>query len=315
ENFLNPLNLSVGASSFQWQVSNGYSSTSSTFGLKLPSSGSYTITLTAADGPTCTDTKVDTFYVEKPIANFVADSLFACSLPFTRDCLDSSSSNVVAWQWTLDDNLPVLPRISSSLQNPSRTGYSNLVTNDRLVVFTNNGCTDTLYKANHVRVRVPDAKASINNVAGCAPLKVEFFDISNSYDSITNIQWFVESNLVSTAPFDSFFFQTPGEYYLKLYITTQLGCIDSILTPISAGFRPIVSFLADTDSTCAFSGVQFFDKSFDSTKTDFWSWSFTDGSPPYTKGSFTHNFIDTGWVGLKLVVGIDGCFDTLETDS
>src|SRR5690606_1401441 len=111
------------------------------------------------------------------------------------------------------------------------------------------------------------------------------------------------------------FFQTPGQYKLKLYVTTKLGCIDSLETTIAAGFRPIVSFKSDTDSTCASAGVQFIDKSQDSTKTDSWSWSSTDGSAPYTTAGFNHLFIDTGWVGLQLIVGIDGCFDTLVQDS
>ncbi len=308
-------NLSVGASQFNWDFGNFVTSTKQNPKAFYATPGNYVISLTATSPPNCTDTKLDTVYVEAVNANFTVDSGFACSVPFTATYQDLSTGNIVKWDWLFDDQDPLTPPQKGGGQNPQRVFFSDVITNDKLVVTTAAGCKDSISIPNLVQVAQPQVSFSVDVVTGCAPLKVNFSNTTTSVDSISSFIWSFDSLGTSVLPSDSFTFQFPGTFNACLKATTSLGCIDSICIPIKAGDAPTIDFIQEKDSTCAGNAVQFTDKSTDSTKVDFWSWNFGDNTPPETSKGPRHRFNDVGWIPLEYVVGIGGCFDTVFVDS
>lgn len=308
-------NQSVGATSYQWSFGNGQSATQKNPFTFYNASGARVVTLIAQNGTQCSDTLTDTVYVEQVTANFGVDTNFSCATPFTVQYIDSSSSNVTSWKWVWGDNIPFNNNTIVFGQFPQRTIFSDLKTNDKLVVTTNNGCQDSISIPNLVEVATPKASLITDRIQGCAPLTVHFQDTSSSVDPIDSLIWQIDTFGISFSSQDSFTFQNPGTYRICLKVFTIRGCIDSTCTTILVGEAPQIGYFTPHDSVCAGQLSYFFDQSTDSTKIDSWQWDFSDSNPPSNAEDPRYQFADTGWMNLTYIVGIAGCKDTLQVDS
>lgn len=309
------INLSQGSSQYNWNFGNASTSNLQNPKVAYNAVGSYTITLQTSSPPNCVANASKTIYVEQAIADFTIDTTFGCSVPFSVNYINLSSSNVVNWFWRFDDFDPVFGAMNSTGSNPQRTVFNDMVSKDTLTVTTAAGCTATKAINSLFTVAQPKASFSLNKVSGCAPLNLKASNTSTSVDSILSYNWKFDTLGISAQLNDSFLFVNPGAYAVCLKITTSLGCVDSSCVPILAGEKPIINYTQDKDTTCAGSLVTFTDKSTDSTKINFWSWEFQDGTPPETSKGPKHSFKSLGWIGMRYIVGLSGCFDTLNLDS
>lgn len=308
-------NTSVGASQFLWSFGNNTTSTQQNPTVTYTQPGTFTIQLQASSPPNCVANFSKTVFVEEVFANFGVDTGFACSVPFNVQYIDSSSSNVVSWEWKFDDfDVLTNPQFAYT-KNPQRAIFTDMLSKDTLTVTTASGCKATKALSAYVRVDVPDAAFNINQLSGCAPLDILVENNSASFDSIVSYEYKFGTLATSNSPIDSFVFTSPGTYDVCLKITTQRGCVDSTCVAVNVGEKPSVNFWQEKDSVCAGGMVQFNDLSTDSNKITERRWQFSDATPTKTSKKFQHIFEDIGWIGLQLVVSIDGCKDTLEQDS
>jgi len=308
-------NQSAGASLSNWNFGNSTSSTKQNPKVAYNNPGNYTITLQTSSPPNCNAQATKTVYVEQVTANFAVDTNFLCAVPDTVNYIDLSSNNVVSWLWRFDDFDPVFGATSALGKSPSRIVFFDLTNKDTLIVTSAAGCKATKALNSLFTVSQPISNFSLNKVSGCAPLNLKATNTSSSQDSIINYSWNFDTLGTSTQKNDSFLFVNPGSYDVCLKITTSLGCQDSSCVPVVAGERPIIQYTQDKDTTCAGNVVTFTDKSSDSTKINFWSWEFQDGTPPETSKGPKHIFNALGWIGMRYIVGLGGCFDTLSADS
>jgi PKD repeat protein len=106
-----------------------------------------------------------------PVAEFSADATVGC-VPFTVNFTDLSTGEITSWLWNFGDG------DTSSVQNPAHT---YLTTGTYTVSLTVSGPagSDTETKIDYISVYdVPVADFSANQTNGCAPLTVEFTDLS-----------------------------------------------------------------------------------------------------------------------------------------
>jgi len=97
-----------------------------------------------------------------------------------------------------------------------------------LDVVTKNGCLD--YSQQIYIHYSPNAHFAPDVAQGCAPLKVIFSDSSQSKYPIIKYKYLYgtgDSTILSTNADHSYTFTDPGDYFVKLIIETETGCIDT----------------------------------------------------------------------------------------
>ena len=264
--------------------------------------GIYTVTLTSDfGGCQATQTKIITV-LPKPIAAFSASPTSSCTAPFNVNFSNTSSGSVTN-EWYFGDGT------TSSIATPSHI-YSTPGNYTVTLISTNaNGCTDTLVKTDYIKIQLP--VAVINNLPqqGCAPLAVTFSSTVTTPDPVANYLWDFGNGITSTQANPTYLFAT-GNYDIQLIITTTNGCKDTVVVPqgVKAAVKPIANFSATPRDVCAKLPVQFTDLTTGTATT--WNWFFGDGSQSNLQNPI-HNYEDTGLFTVRLIVGNNGCFDTL----
>jgi gliding motility-associated-like protein len=148
------------------------------------------------------------------------------------------------------------------------------------------GCVDTL--ENYRRAIVVDVKAAIAPITDkllCAPKVIQFYDASNTmdslgfnnYDFVKNWKWdFGDSKTISFAKNPVHDYSTNDSFKVQLIVTSNYGCMDSITLPlVIKGPTPKYSFLSGDTIGC--SPVKF--KMNNTTGVPLQSWQWTINGP------------------------------------
>ncbi|MEL7529678.1 MAG: PKD domain-containing protein [Bacteroidota bacterium] len=303
---LNFFNLSVGAQNYVWDLGDGTTFTGPNPTHAYTTPGTYTVSLVAISGASCTDTLVRTAYVEvqpSPNASFSSSDPTDCQAPLIVNFTDASSADVVNWAWDFGDGN------TATAPSPSHV-YTNLGLYDVSLVVTNGfGCSDSLLQPNYVQIIAPIADFVPDTVAGCLPLNVDFLDLSTTlFDSINAYVWDFGDGGTSFLPNPTHTYTNAGQYDVSLIVQTVGGCRDTaVFSFIQAGQKPVVNFTGNPQAVCAEDIVSFQDLS--SIGNEF-IWFFGDGTMGMGPNP-THSYVDTGFFDVTLIVGHFGCYDTL----
>jgi len=111
-------------------------------------------------------------------------------------------------------------------------------------------------------------------------------------------------------------YQTAGQYEVKLVVTNQAGCTDSLTKPVRIYGNPQADFI--TSPVCAGNPTNFYDRSLAAdTLTSAWKWNFGDpagvGNTSLEKDP-VHRYYDAGDYRVSLQVKDEnGCSDTVDS--
>jgi gliding motility-associated-like protein len=283
-----------------WDFGNGIQSTLIHGSTTYASAGNYTVKL-VNNYANCTDSMFKTVTVmPQPTVNFTANNFTACKAPFTVNFQDLSP-DAAQWLWDFGDGN------TSTQQNPQHTYTTEGQFNVRLIITTRNGCRDTLMQPNFIRIVKADLK--VTNLPAGVCVGQPFSPLPNvtTIDGVASWFWdFGHNGATSNAQFPTYTYTDSGTYTVKLRITSNGGCVDSIVFTdgMRTGPQPNVNFTFTTTDTCAASLVQFTDLSF---PADEWAWNFGDNSPGSSQQHPTHAFTDTGTFQVILTAFNHGC--------
>lgn len=159
---------------------------------------------------------------------------------------------------------------SVNVSPSSTTTYTAAVTDA-------NGCTATATTQVAVSA-LPVASFSADTTSGCAPLCVNFSDLSTVAlpAVITSWNWDFGDNSASTLQTPNHCYNTPGLYSVTLLVTTGDGCSHTFTMNnyIDVFGSPVASFTASPQPTTILSPTIIFADA--STGADTWLWSFGD---------------------------------------
>lgn len=261
--------------------------------------GSYAVSLTVESDFGCLETYVDTVTVAPlPLADFVFDD--QC----TNDPMAFTNTSVgaVAYSWDFSGGAV------SEDTDPSYT-YTDAGTYDvQLIASTAFGCVDTVM---HEVTIHPLPMAGFINDTVCARLPTAFTDTS-VVDTGAVAQWFwdFDDGGSSTQQHPTHIFMVGGTYDVKLRVTTDEGCLDSITRTVIVHAKPDADFTW-TDE-CLNDVSQFIDASAVAGGAVVkWDWDFDDGGTSATQDT-TYIFSSSGTYDVTLMVETDlGCRDTV----
>ncbi len=265
--------------------------------------GNYQLTVVDANGCSSTLTMVVT---QPPQLGIIASSNPASVCSGSGVQLSSSANGgTPAYNYTWNPG-----NLSGNTQNIvplATTTYTAYVTDA-------NGCSDSTTVLVTVNP-VPVALLSSNLTSGCAPLCVNFSDISTvaAPGIINSWSWdFGDNSTISTSQNPTHCYNSPGAYTVVLTIVTADGCTSTITMPayINVFANPIAAFGASPQPTTILNPVITFTDS--STNATTWNWSFGDIlNSTSTLQNPTFTYPDpTCYQVVLTVTSIDGCVDT-----
>ncbi|MEL6671711.1 MAG: PKD domain-containing protein [Bacteroidota bacterium] len=247
-----------------------------------------------------------------PGVDFTVSDTLLCEPPMTTSFSNLTLGGGNTYLWLFGDGS------SSTLTNPTHT-YPTLpifsptgqpyLYDVTLVVTDINGCTASLTKQDYITTGQTRAGFEAFPEAGCAPLDVDFVDVSVSPSQKTSWFWTFGDGTTSTQQNPSHTYQDTGYYDVSLIITTLHGCIDTVFAAnyVKAGDTPVADFMVDTTWSCASASLTFTNLSIGADSA---FWSFGDGgvSPLWNP---IYSYQDTGWMDVMLIAYDRGCPDTV----
>lgn len=240
-----------------------------------PSEGTYQTTLICTSSNLgCADTIQHTVTVyPMPVADFSsADVCFHQAINFND--LSTISSGSLSWSWNFGDGSPVSP-----IHNPSYAYAAPGSYSVKLIVTSNNGCTDTITKTVVVHP-LPDAQFSSSNV--CIGATSQFNNMSTiaAPDLIQTLTWnFNDGTALSLFANPSHTYSSIGTYNVQLLAISSFGCRDSIVHPMIVSPNPVVNFSATDSAGCEPFCIFFQDLSSVATGVNVQAvWDFGDGN-------------------------------------
>ena len=293
--------------SFLWDFGDGATSTERNPVHEYLEPGSYTVSLTVTTEHNCTETvvKEDYITVGVPIDPDFDASLKQGCAPLTVDFEDLSSGTVMSrlWEFGTGD--------TSTLKNPTYTYQEAGVYTVTLNLY--GPCGDvTKTRNSFITVNGPPvADFDASPTQGCAPLRIDFTDLSQG--AISSYIWDFGNGTGSMESDPSCIYNEPGVYTVKLMVEGPCGedieVREQLITVYEA---PQADFEADLTEGCDSLTVQFSDISSGTVNSWIWDFGTGDGSevmnPEYTytePGTYTVSLTVTGPCGSDTTVKED----------
>ena len=268
------------------------------------SGGYYSASLTSTTNHGCSDTFIESIYIDKPTASFSSTGTCAGSVISFLDNSSYSTGTITAWQWDFGDGT------TSTVQNPSHIySFSGSYTVN-LIVTSSSGSF-----ANISNLLVIASKPLVqflgDALTGCSPHFVNFSNLSVAPAGSTYL-WNFGDNLTSTSQTPSHTYLEGGVFPVKLVVTSLNGCSDSLIKP---GYINVIkAATANFSSTdgCANTLINFIDNSTITAGSIIsWNWTFGDGGISSSQNP-THIYSTPGSYLVTLIVTNNlGCAGTL----
>ncbi len=320
ERYLSIVNNTV-AENFEWKFDGTATiaeSTQRTPFIQYLSGGDKEIQLTALNGEDCKSDTLIKVYVDEPNADFTFDPLISCQDPqiYSFEAVDKTH-DIYLWN-DIQDNVGELYDYLLEYDDPDRDSFYVFEPDTfymELTVYSEHGCKgekiDSFYWDH------PDAEFTPSTSRGCAPLTVNISDESVSIYNITSYTYDWGDGTSDTyTPGQvndiSHVYDTPGEYYVKSTIVTDVGCIDeSAGIWIFVGEKLDASYVLPQNEFCLYDELTLNADNLDD-RIDSWHFDI-DGSVNHCAEdpNYTHKFIDRpGTFNVTLNVEYNGCYNT-----
>lgn len=302
-NFSNQSTLASGTfASYAWSFGDGNGSALQQPVNSYSQAGSYSVTLTVTSAAGCSASVSGPVTVyPNPQANISASTVCLGQANQFTDQSTVSSGNLVGWNWSFGDNQ------SASTNAPTHTYNAAGSYTATVIVTTDHGCRDTA--STNVRVHdLPQAAFSTQNA--CAQTTVPFVNNSFSNDgTITAYQWTMGDGNTSTLASPMHTYAGDGTFDVRLIVTTQYGCTDTVERPVTMYPIPEAQFSAQP--ACAQAGTPISNASTVSSGTiTSWYWMFGDNAFSSNQQP-SHAYSTDGTYTITLVATTDrGCRDT-----
>jgi gliding motility-associated-like protein len=255
--------------------------------------GLFTVSLTVVDSIGCIDRQQRNGYliISKPFPAFISPDTLSCTNKPIRFLNQTTGNGPFSFQWELGNTT-----ISTALQ-PITSYIAEGDYSVKLIVTDRYGCKDSLTKSNYIKIRNPKAIFTISDsVATCPPLVVNFTNQSQNY---TRYEWDFGDGTRSLVANPIHFYTYPGIYRAKLTITSNGGCIDSLIKIITVR-GPQGTFRYDKLIGCEPTTVGFTGMTKDIVS---FIWDFNDGTVVETTDSIiSHTYTRRGIYLPKMIL-------------
>jgi len=304
-------NLSQRADTYFWNFGDGTTSTASNPTHVYLTGGTYSVSLTVTDANGCVDSIIRSNYVtvSSPTIGFGASPTQDTCPPLIVSFTDSSSSDVISWDWDFGDGT------SSSLQNPQHL-YGVAGEYDVCLEIENaQGCRDTLCENSFVNLAGPRGSFTFTPTEGCSPLEV-FFQ-STTQGAVSGTWHFGDGTIgLGSSTTHTYFLDTIAVPTFIIEDTAECEVVVTSSDSIQIYPLPNPGFVADFPAVCLGDAITFTNTS--SAPADHpitaYHWDFGDGDTSNLENPPPHFYTTPGNYTVTLTVfTVDGCVDSSAT--
>lgn len=268
----------------------------------------WNVTLIVTDTAGCSDTIVIPYQSKEfPLADFTFNNVcYGVDMPFT-DQTTAQVATINQWNWSFGSGQ------TSTLQNPLNNfpAYGDFLVT--LISTTALGCSDTVQKTVTVH---PLPIVNFTAPPVCHRHLTQFTNTSTiPSGTIDAYLWnFGTTVAPSNLPNPSLVYPTDGTYNVQLIATSNFGCRDSVMLPVTIHPRPNVDFSAGPLVGCYPFNVNFVNQStINLGNIASYTWTFGDGNTSNaTNPNYLYPNTDALYTVSLYAISDRGC-DTLIT--
>jgi PKD repeat protein len=299
-------------STWFWDFGNGMTSPFQNPSVIYTTPGTFYATLTVSDNTGCTNslTKLITIIPQpKPNFSFVSPACNYSSVQF-NNISETPAGTIIRSEWDFGDgNVQTVPARGSVSHKYMSANTFNVT----LTVITDDSCRKSITMP---VVILPDPTADFSFLTTCINSAVQFSDLSKpGSGSIASWSWnFGDApsgiNNTSTLKNPNHTYSVSGTYQVRLIITNNGGCIDTVVKSIVINGLPFVDF--SYVPGCMNDQTQFVSSTFvNSGLTVSRIWNFGDGFTS-TETDPLHTYNSTGPFTVSLTINdVNGCTNTI----
>ena len=290
--------------SWFWDFGDGGTSNSQNPTHVYTKTGNYKLKLTSTSSIGCSNSvSKDLTINKKPIVQFNAQNTSGC-LPLAPKFNDFSTTvEGSTYQWIFGDST------TSNDKIPNHTYLKDGLFTVKEIITVPGGCKDSLVIPGYIyALSAVTPKFVVRNF--CSNRITEFIDSSKvASGSIKNWKWEINNDVIQ-AQNKSYVFTKPGKYNIKLTVSSDQNCANSVEKMIEIEDMPLVSFTTDKTEGCFPEVVNFINNSVSPSNTKY-KWDFGDGSKEATISPF-HKYLSMDTFSVKLYATSPlGCKDSI----
>jgi len=302
--FTDPSGYPGNISSYQWNFQNGIkNSSANSISYTYGQAGTYTVSLIITNILGCKDTLTKNQYirVNGPTAKFGISGSSKCvnsTIQFSDSSVSDGLHPIQTWIWNYGDGKTDTLSILGSKHLYAAAGSYTVW----LKTIDNQGCVDSFKLPTALVISKPIAAFVSIDTLTCPNQLVNLID-SSIGSTLTYLWNFGDSSTSNNMnPIHSY--TSDGLYTIKLNLTDQFGCTDSITKQNYIDVTsPVASFIMDdSTSTCPPLLVHFTNLSINADSTQ---WDFGDGSTSAIANP-THFYTNAGTYTVKLTITSTG---------
>lgn len=293
---------------WEWNFGDGTIATTDSIATHTyTTAGNFTVRLIITDLLGCADTAYYPITVYGPTANFSVSSAVSCLANnltnFTDLSVGDGTHPIIRWEWNYGDGTTDSSGLAPYQHSYAAAGNYTV----SLQVRDAYGCTDIMSVPTAVIISQPTASFFSADTVSCSGNAIAFTNTSAG----TGLQhvWSFGDGNTSTTPEPVHQYAAIGTYSIRLEVTDQYGCKDTLERPayISISYPQARFTISDSVSTCPPLLVNFAHQSTDYTSL---TWDFGDGTSS-TLDSPSHFYTAAGiYYATLTVTGPGGCVDT-----
>lgn len=268
--------------------------------------GNYSVKLTAKNNSGCSDTATKNIVVKGPNGDFNYTPLAICA-PGKVD-FNASVQTAVKFYWNYQEG-----NTDSTFQPVSSHIYTKAGSYlPRLLVEDSAGCRFAITGKDTIIVDNIKTKIIADKNVLCDSGTIHFTDSTISAGGRLRRKWSFDDGTTSSLKSPVHSFTQPGQYNVKLQVTTEGGCTDSASMMVTVAKSPAAAIISP-DSACALQSVVFLAQSTTSPSAiKTWNWNFGNGKTSFSQLPSAQSYQAAGKYTISLfVTNSSGCVSSV----
>lgn len=274
--------------------------------------GTYVSQLVITSPGGCTDTAFRTITIFGPTGSIAASSPTAGCVPLTVN-LSVRTTNTDSVTWIFGDGTVEFGRDTVKTHTYTRAGDAIL----EVFLKDSTGCRVPIRFASPIRVIGITPGFDSDKKLLCDNGSISFADTTRTNGVIQNWDWDFGDGTRGSGPTPSHFYNSTGFYDVKLRITTEFGCTDSVTVPryIKSVASPVAG-IASSDTACQNRFITYRGNILQpDTSAVRWAWNFANGNTSTVQNPPAQQYLVPGSLTVQLLVtNSSGCVDTVTRD-
>ncbi|MEJ7683266.1 MAG: PKD domain-containing protein [Segetibacter sp.] len=268
--------------------------------------GTYTVKLLAKNNTGCSDTATKKILVKGPNGVFNYTPLTICTpgkIDFTANV---QTAVKFYWNYQEGNTDSTLEKISSHVYATPGSYVPKLIVED------STGCRFAITGKDTIVVNDIQTSIQADKNILCDSGTVNFTNNTGSSAGVSTYQWSFDDGTASSLSNPEHTFLSPGNYNVKLRVTSESGCTDSASFMIKV-VKSNAPEITATDSACSFDSIAFSAQiTNDTSAIRIWDWNFGNGKSSSLQNPPVQFYNKAGGYNVSLTVtNSSGCVSTV----